>query len=87
MQLDTLLQALLSNDNSARQQAEREFKKLAKQPEACSKLLEAAGVSQSPQVGVPPSTPPPPPPPPPVSSQQYFGLFLQEFNGNSQWLM
>ena len=49
--LEAVLQALLSNDNAIRQQAERELKKLGRQPEACLKLLEAAGSSSSIQVG------------------------------------
>ena len=50
VQLDTLLHTLLSHDNAARQQAERELKKLAKQPQAAPNLLEAAGKSTSAQV-------------------------------------
>lgn len=50
MRLDAILQALLAHDNAARQQAERELKKLARQPEALLQLLEAAQGSTSAQV-------------------------------------
>lgn len=50
MQLDAILQALLAHDNTARQQAERELKKLARQPEAVLQLLEAAQGAPSAQV-------------------------------------
>ena len=50
MQLHVILQALLSHDNAARQQAERELKKLARHPEATLQLLEAAQGAHSSQV-------------------------------------
>ena len=50
MQLNAILQALLSHDNAARQQAERELKKLARHPEASLQLLEAAQEAHSSQV-------------------------------------
>ena len=50
MQLHVILQALLSHDNAARQQAECELKKLARHPEATLQLLEAAQGAHSSQV-------------------------------------
>ncbi|KAK9818938.1 hypothetical protein WJX74_003705 [Apatococcus lobatus] len=50
MQLGAILQALLSHDNTARQQAERELKKLARHAEASLQLLEAAQGASSCQV-------------------------------------